>query len=124
MSLKSKHFGGDQKLEACLVSDPAHVLTGAAGDHVAKIQVALQLLDGAVIDQFELRAKRYGASTAAAVLAFKQKRAVINRTYQSQADNIVGKMTMAALDSEMRELERTMDLRISGSICRFERGAF
>jgi peptidoglycan hydrolase-like protein with peptidoglycan-binding domain len=112
-----------QKLEACLVSDPAHVLTGAVGDHVSKIQVALQLVDGAVIDESELGAKHYGSSTAAAVLAFKQKRAIINRSYQSQADNIVGKMTIAALDGEMSELERTMDLRIVGSICRFDRTA-
>src|SRR5262249_41293895 len=39
--------------------------------------------------------------TAAAVLAYKRKRNIVNRTYQAQADNIVGKMTMAALDREM-----------------------
>ncbi|MGA2400728.1 MAG: hypothetical protein ABSG91_03360 [Syntrophobacteraceae bacterium] len=101
MPLQSRLFQGDPALEACLVSDPAHVTQGAAGNHVAKIQTALATLDGLQIDPGELSAKRYGASTAAAVLAFKKKRNIINRSYQTQADNIVGKMTIAALDKEM-----------------------
>ncbi|MCY2978476.1 MAG: hypothetical protein NTU79_07405 [Planctomycetota bacterium] len=40
-------------------------------------------------------------NTAAAVLAYKTKRKIINRDYQMTADNIVGKMTMASLDREM-----------------------
>jgi hypothetical protein len=43
----------------------------------------------------------YGPATAAAVLAYKQKRDIVNRSYQTEADNIVGKMTMASLDSEL-----------------------
>src|SRR5262249_23232676 len=39
------------------------------------------------------------------VLAYKQKRNIVNRSYQTQADNIVGKMTMAALDLEMLSIE-------------------
>jgi hypothetical protein len=35
------------------------------------------------------------------VLAYKKKRNIINRSYQTQADNIVGKMTIAALDKEV-----------------------
>ena len=119
MPLRSRHFARDLKLEACLSSDPAHVLTGASGDHVGKIQVALQLLDGLVIDQTELTSQRYGPSTAAGVLAFKQKRAIVNRSYQSQPDNIVGKMTIAALDDEMLRLEQTMTLQTPGAMCRF-----
>ena len=38
---------------------------------------------------------------AAAVLAYKKKRNIINWSYQQQADNIVGKMTIAALDAEI-----------------------
>ena len=41
------------------------------------------------------------------MLAYKQKRNIINRSYQTKADNIVGKMTMAALDKEMLEAELT-----------------
>lgn len=105
MALSSRFFRGDGKLEACLVSDPAHVTPGATGEHVGKIQTALQLLNGSKIDSGELAAKQYGASTAAAVLAYKQKRHIINFTYQRQADNIVGKMTIAALDKGMLQFE-------------------
>jgi hypothetical protein len=76
-------------------------LQGATGDHVAKIQFALFVLDGLGIDGDELSAKRYGPSTAKAVLAFKTKRRIINYAYQTQPDNVVGKMTMAALDAEL-----------------------
>jgi peptidoglycan hydrolase-like protein with peptidoglycan-binding domain len=105
MSLQSQLFRGDPKLEAAAVSDPAHVVPGAVGDHVGKIQQALITLDGAVIDQLELIETRYGPSTASAVLAYKTKRGIINRAYQIKPDNIVGKMTMASLDSEMLNVE-------------------
>jgi hypothetical protein len=83
------------------------VKLGAVGGYVHKIQVALTVLDGLEIDSAEILSNRYGSSTAAAVLKFKQKRNIINRSYQSQADNIVGKMTIATLDREMVQLERT-----------------
>ena len=85
MALKSRLFRGDPKLE-----------------HVLKIQLALTLLDGANIAQDGA----YGSETAASVLAYKKKRNIINRAYQTTADNIVGIMTMAALDKEMSEKER------------------
>jgi peptidoglycan hydrolase-like protein with peptidoglycan-binding domain len=97
MALQSQLFRGDPKLEAAAVSDPAHIVRGATGDHVRKIQLALIWLDGAAIAPDSV----YGPATAAAVLAYKQKRNVINRSYETKADNIVGKMTMAALDTEM-----------------------
>ena len=103
MSLQSESFHGDRKLEAAAVFDRAHILTGAEGDHVSKIQGALMQLDGAAIDPEELGAAKYDSSTANAVLAYKQnqKRNIVNRSYQTQADNIVGKMTMASLDKEI-----------------------
>jgi hypothetical protein len=88
-----------------LVQDAAHVLQGAVGDHVGKIQTALEALDHARIDKREVLAQKYGHSTANAVLDYKTKRRIINFTYQTQADNIVGKMTIAALDSEMAAFE-------------------
>lgn len=106
MSLKSKLFAGDPALEACLVSDSAHVVPGASGPHVGKIQAALITLGEGVIDRDDISALRYGASTAKAVLAFKTKRGTINRAYQSQPDNIVGKMTIAALDREVAAHEQ------------------
>ena len=101
MSLQSQLFRGDPKLEAAAVSDPAHILPGAVGQHVAKIQQALMVLDEITIDRGELQSSRYGNSTASAVLSYKKKRSIINRSYQTQADNIIGKMTIATLDKEL-----------------------
>lgn len=105
MGLVSALLKGDPKLEAALVSDPAHIFRGATGDHVAKIQQALTKTDGASIDGKELSSKFYGPSTAAAVLSFKKnaKRNILN--FRGQFDDIVGKKTTAALDSEMFALE-------------------
>jgi peptidoglycan hydrolase-like protein with peptidoglycan-binding domain len=119
MGLQSRLFARDPKLEAAAVSNPAHIVPGAVGDHVGKIQQALRALDGAVINSAELDGKRYGPSTANAVLSYKRKRNIINRSYQTQADDIVGIMTIAALDKEMFQKEqapvsvKTIDCRIS-----------
>jgi hypothetical protein len=104
--LTSKLFRGDQKLEACLISDPAHVTPGAAGEHVGKIQFALTVMGLGVINAEEISAQRYGPSTAQAVLGYKRARKIINTAYQTTADNIVGKMTIAQLDKEMADFER------------------
>ena len=101
MGLQSKLFAGDPKLEAAALSDPAHIVPGARGPHVGKIQRALVRLDNMTIADEELEAALYGTSTANAVLSYKRKRAIINRSYQSSADNIVGKMTIATLDREV-----------------------
>ena len=101
MPLRSKLFAGDAKLQACLTSDAAHLTVGTQGDHVSKVHTALFLVDGVSVDASELRARLYGKSTAAAVLAYKTKRKIINRAYETKADNIVGKMTIASLDDEV-----------------------
>ncbi len=99
MGLQSQLFRGDPHLEAAAVSDLAHIFQGASGPHVAKIQQALIQVDGAAITQDGV----YSPRTAAAVSAFKQKRQILN--FQGKIDDIVGKKTMAALDSEMLALE-------------------
>jgi hypothetical protein len=103
MGLKSTvlDFKGDSKLEACLVSDAAHIMRGASGAHVSKIQQALLRLDNLKINDSELSSRSYGPSTAAAVLQYKQKRHIINFSYQKKEDDIVGKMTIASLDNEL-----------------------
>jgi hypothetical protein len=101
MGLISRLFQGNKKLEACLVDDAAHVTPGAQGEHVGKIQFALFSLDTLKIERTELVSQTYGPSTAAAVLSYKTKRQIINRSYQTTPDNIVGKMTIASLDKEM-----------------------
>jgi peptidoglycan hydrolase-like protein with peptidoglycan-binding domain len=101
MPLQSQLFSGDLKLEAAAVSDSAHIVPGAIGEHVRKIQLALIQVNGASLSPDGV----YRGATAAAVLAYKQRRGIVNRTYQTTADNIVGKMTMAALDLEMAAQE-------------------
>ena len=49
MALKSKRFTGDQKLEAAATADTAHIVRGASGAHVTRIQSALIELDGVPI---------------------------------------------------------------------------
>jgi lysozyme family protein len=100
MALQSQLFGGDPKLEAAAVSDPAHIFPGARGPHVGKIQLALIRIDGVAITQDSV----YGPATAAAVRAFKQKRQILN--FQGKIDDIVGKKTMSALDEGMLGKEK------------------
>lgn len=114
MALTSNLFKRNTQLQACAREDPAHVTHGHVGEHVAKIQFSLFAIDRLSIDRTELVAQRYGKSTAAAVLAYKKKRGIINRSYQRVADNIVGKMTIASLDKDMRLRELVPN---SGSDC-------
>jgi hypothetical protein len=103
--LHSDALSGDQRLEACLVDDRAHLTEGVVGDFVGKVQAALIFLDGLDIDEKELESQTYGPSTAAAVLAYKKKRKIINTSYQKHEDNIVGKMTIKSLDDELAKAE-------------------
>jgi|HubBroStandDraft_4_1064222.scaffolds.fasta_scaffold138019_3 hypothetical protein len=94
--------------EACLVDNSAHVTPGSPGDHVSKIQFALNDLDGLQIADAEIDAKLYGQTTADAVLAYKRKRNIINFSCQTTADNIVGKMTIKSLDDEMFDKQENL----------------
>src|SRR6185295_7935816 len=102
-TLKSQAFADDPKLEACAVSDPAHIMPGTVGPHVGKIQAALTSVGQQTIDAAELGQSRYGSSTSAAVRQFKQARKILN--YAGQIDEIVGKKTIAALDQELKAKE-------------------
>jgi len=104
MALKSQLLSGDPKLEAASNFDGSHITPGSVGEHVRKIQLALIQLDGAQIEADG----NYGPKTANAVLAYKQKRDIVNRSRQTVADNIVGIMTMASLDSEIVNEERVL----------------
>jgi|SRR4029077_21144150 hypothetical protein len=103
MALQSNLFASDKALQACAVDNRAHVTRGSVGPHVRKIQAALIYLDSLSIDQSELKTCSYGPSTAAAVLAFKKARKIVNRAYQTTEDDIVGIMTIAAMDRELHK---------------------
>jgi hypothetical protein len=101
MPLVSLLLRDEPRLQACLVADTAHVVPGTAGRHVGLIHKVLLVLDKADISASELRSSLYGPTTTAAVLAYKRKRNIVNRAYQTTADNIVGKMTIAKMDNEL-----------------------
>ena len=101
MPLLSLLLRDEPRLQNCLVNDAAHVVPGATGRHVGLIHKVLLVLEKAPISEGELRSALYGPTTAAAVLAYKRKRNIVNRTYQTSADNIVGKMTIASMDHEL-----------------------
>ena len=111
MPLRSHCFAGDAKLEAAGTSHAGHIVPGARGAHVAKIQWAVITLDGARIMAGELQGRLYGPSTAKAVLDYKRKRQIINRTYQQSADDVVGIMTIQSLDAELAQRELSPVLR-------------
>jgi hypothetical protein len=103
--LRSELFRGDPRLEKTLISDPFHVVVGDRGEFVSKIQYAVLTLEPGRISAAELDNKTYGRETARAVLAYKTRRRIINFSYQTTPDNIVGKMTIRSLDIEMVAVE-------------------
>ena len=109
--LISRLFSGDKLLQSCADHDQSHITLGKQGDHVSKIQTALLILENVSVAVGELKSKTYGKSTADAILKFKSKRKIINKAYQSAPDNIVGKMTIRALDHELLIIEATFPLQ-------------
>src|SRR5688572_8065414 len=97
MPLTSILFKNCRELQACAIDHAAHLVPGARGEPVARIQKALNLLDDANLDFDGV----YGPATAAAVLAYKTKRRIINAAYQTAPDNIVGVMTITTMDGEL-----------------------
>lgn len=120
MSLQSNLFKGDQALEACLVRDSAHLMLHARGEAVHKVQRAVLVLGKRGIENGELEGLVYGHSTAAAVLDYKQRKKIINRKYQDKADDIVGKMTIAALDQGLVERPKNDPLTNPGESARIQ----
>lgn len=103
---RSDLFKNDPKLEACATAPQAHLRTGTpAGPHISKIHAALALLrpGGPGISAAEQSAMAYGPATAAAVLQYKKTHVppIVNTSYQSAPDDIVGEMTIKAMDDEL-----------------------
>jgi len=117
MALFSSILRNDPRLQACQTKDASHLTEGTTGPHVKRVQTALFVLDGLKVDREEERSQRYGKSTASAVLQFKTKRHIINHKYQSRPDNIVGKMTIAALDAELWRKEAQRELTTDSCLC-------
>jgi hypothetical protein len=104
--LRSDLFKDDDKLEACAARPLAHLKVGSApGLHITKIHAALEALrpDGPAISPFEKASMTYGPTTAKAVLNYKKTHVppIINISYQNSPDDIVGQMTIKAMDVDL-----------------------
>lgn len=113
MALTSSLFAGDDLLNAALTQDASHILPGSVGPHVLKLQAALELLERVELPADEKDAFLYGPATADAVQHYKAIRRIINTSIQAQADNIVGKRTIAAMDAELQQGGTSRATRIS-----------
>jgi hypothetical protein len=103
----------DPDLDACLVDDARHITPGSRGEHVRKIQIALNRLatQPNFKNIFLTMDGIYGPNTADAVKKYKDSRTPpILQPWQNSADNIVGKRTIKSLDDEIAMLEAGMDI--------------
>ncbi len=96
-------IGDDPALVACLDRDSSHVGPDDNGNHVTKIQVALETVDAA---NLALEKGTYGPSTVTAVKKYKDspKRRLL-QPGQQKADAFVGKRTIRSLDEDMFKAE-------------------
>lgn len=118
MALRSSLFSKNPRHLACQTNNAAHYTRGQSGAHIGDVQAVLNLLDDLFIEPAERSAQLYGPSTAAAVLAFKRKRRIINRSYETAEDEIVGIMTITALDNELADFEASARARSNGQCVR------
>ncbi len=90
------------RLERCALKDADHVTPGSVGDHVKRIQIALNQLS----DVFLAIDGIYGAKTASAVVEFKETVSPpLRQPGPRIADNIVGIRTIRALGARMKRFE-------------------
>ena len=97
MALKSKLFAGNARLEAAASLDAQHIKFGDRGDHVRKIQLALNMIDSCGLTTDGI----FGPSMQNSVLLFKRARNIVGRGFQASPDAIVGVLTITALDDEL-----------------------
>ena len=117
--LESPLLRDDPRLAACLKAPAQHILRGASGAHVTRLQLALMaVLPGATLPPAELpdlvraRSAQFGTGTEALVFRFKSEHdpPIVNRAYQNSVDRIVGQMTLSALDDALLRLPAGPDL--------------
>lgn len=92
----------DPQLESCLVSDPAHIGEGIndVGEHVRRIQIALNELEDAGLDVDGI----FGELTGDAVEEYRNEREIFSPG-EVTAGRIVGKRTIKRLDEDVSEFE-------------------
>jgi hypothetical protein len=106
--LESKELSTNPKpvqdrLNACLASDPAHIQPGQSGDHIKVIQQALNTIRERKPDigmnEIKDAPGTWGADTTNAVFVYK----LFNHIKRSgqKLDPIVGRMTLTQLDNDL-----------------------
>jgi hypothetical protein len=100
-ALEHPLFKDNTRLQSCLHHDKDHVQFGDVGDFVFAIQMALMTVDRLAIDPVEVQGRSFGDSTRKAVVKYKDKRKIINFSYEQGVDPIVGKMTIERLDDDL-----------------------
>lgn len=94
----------DPLLRACLERDSAHIGPGDSGDHVRKIQTALTRIESASLG---LENGMFGMLTTTAVRKYKDApRRRLHQSWQTKADEFVGRRTIKSLDDELFRLEK------------------
>ena len=111
MPLTSELFKNNNELQACAAKDSAHIVADEPplrrgvnnqGAHVALIHTALRRVMASPVFGLEEATETYGPKTAEVVRQFKaaQTPPLLNKALgQTTPDNIVGKLTIAALDT-------------------------
>lgn len=114
--LESDHFSSPepmrQRFQGCLDSDAQNIRPESSGDHIVKIQDALLKIedtkippgDRGLISEGGAERGKYGPATARAVLKFKVDRGL--KRDGRPFDNIVGRMTIDRLDTEMKPFNK------------------
>ncbi len=120
MVLTSELFKNNKQLQDCSERDSAHIVANEPpvrrgvndrGEHVALIHKALRQIMPNVSFGLEEATETYGPKTAEVVRQFKamQNPPILNKALrQTTPDNIVGKLTIAALDEQVKRKKPTL----------------
>lgn len=111
---ESNHFTQNEpatqkRLEACLKRDDSNARRYPSGEHIRVIQEALRKVRAILPSVPEIPAKEngtFGVATRNATKAYKTARTVVRPG--QPLDDIVGRMTIASLDTDMRNMERKL----------------
>lgn len=96
-ALESDLLSANKRLQECLVKDSSHVRLNDSGEHVLLLQKALNKI-GELPSELPENGT-FDATMAGAVARYKKNRGILN--YAGQIDDIVGKLTITAIDNEL-----------------------
>ena len=106
----TRQWGGSEvPIQACADRHEAHILPKSQGHYIWLIKLPLMIvlkrLPGAIATPDPDDGRFFGKAMEYNVLQYKRIMKLVNHDYQNQADNIVGIMTIRALDFHIRFIE-------------------